>query len=125
MFGAHPVDPADEFECRAGEQPPDPVLEGAYIVAGQEITRGYLAAPAAAGPFPELRFFGEIAVADGMVRGIHHGIGLPDPCIPYRVALGEHVAVDSDPITVDGDPGDLAYGAYPAITDDQRKLLPG
>ncbi|MEV4129161.1 hypothetical protein [Nocardia sp. NPDC049707] len=67
MFGAHSVDPTDEFQRGSGEHPADAVLEGAYVVAGQEIPGGYLAAPAPAGSFPEFGFFGEVAVADRMV----------------------------------------------------------
>jgi hypothetical protein len=58
MFGGGCVDPADEFEGAAGEHLADAVLEGADVVAGQEVAGADRAAAASTGARTEFSFFG-------------------------------------------------------------------
>ncbi|WP_267906936.1 hypothetical protein [Nocardia gipuzkoensis] len=41
------------------------------------------------------------------------------------MTFGQHLAIDGNPILMDGYTMDLGNGANPAITDDQSELLPG
>ncbi|WP_028478779.1 hypothetical protein [Nocardia sp. CNY236] len=123
MFAGHPVDPPDEFQRRSGEHAPDPVLEGANVVAGQEVAGADRLAPAAAGAFDELGFLGQRDVSDGILGGVDDRVGLPDPCIANRVTFGKHLTIDNDPSIDMGDLMNLGDRAHPTISDDDGELL--
>jgi hypothetical protein len=77
VISAHAVDPAKELQCRSGEHPSYPVLEGAHVVAGQEVAGADLAALASTGPFAKLGLLGQVAVADGFCEALTTGSGWP------------------------------------------------